>query len=525
MKKLYFSLALAIVLCVIFAFSVSAQTVYLETIPDELKMGESDTVTDFIVIEEGEYFNLSGTKITSLNAEKIAVDLEAKGIDASLIGTKYLTRFNFPAQIGDVTVSEVYFETVKQNKTYFHSKVGYVQLEPSVIPTGNMNGSTSQLRCFDFGEGNITTTIPGHLCNDASRMKMVKNFPQNVTTVGGSAFGACNLAVFEDLKIENITSFGEYAFSGCFYAFSGELYVNAKTIGSKAFDNSIANVTKLTLGPNVTSIGGQAFTVFFNEVKANSPGTIQVTEIEFQCKLSDVTINSQAFYFGGGWGRAPYTNLETILLTHIDDEKNMKADSVIADFEKNGADIAFGNTTYKLSTKHDFENGEIAYNSFLEKGSSVCTRCGAQSEPFLAPIFTCEGYSVPKTGELSITVCFRVNDIALKNYTSSSKTTLEYGLLVAIKQNLDGNAPFTENGEIYSNDVVKANVGTTYSIFKVKVTDIPAEYTEEPIILCGYVIERDEEESIERIAYLEETQKDGSTISGVDYKTVFEKNN
>jgi ABC-type transporter Mla MlaB component len=206
MKKIIISLLFALLFCITLAFAVSAETVYLQEIPAELKTGETDTATHFIVIEEGKYFNLNNTQIRTLNADNIAADIAAAGIDASLIGTKYLTRFNFPAQIGDVTVSEVYFETIKQDKTYYHSKVGYVQLEPSVIPTGNMNDTTAQLRCFDFGEGNISTTIPGHLCNGASRMKIVKNFPQNVTTIGGSAFGSCNLAIFEDLKIENITS-------------------------------------------------------------------------------------------------------------------------------------------------------------------------------------------------------------------------------------------------------------------------------------------------------------------------------
>lgn len=522
MKKIIISLLFALLFCITLAFAVSAETVYLQEIPAELKTGETDTATHFIVIEEGKYFNLNGTQIRTLNADNIATDIAAAGIDASLIGTKYLTRFNFPAQIGDVTISDVYFETVKGSSTYFSGKVGYVQLAPSVIPTGNMNGSTSQLRCFDFGEGNITTTIPGYLCNGASRMKMVKNFPQNVTTVGGNAFGACNLAIFEDLKIENITSFGEYAFSGCFYAFSGELYVNANTIGSKAFDNSIANVTKLTLGPNVTSIGGQAFTVYFNEVKANSPGTIQVTEIEFQCKLSDVTINSQAFYFGGTWGRASYKNLETILLTHIDDEKNMKADSVIADFTKDGADIAFGNTTYKLSTRHDFENGKISYSSFLANGCTLCNRCDSSSSADIDPIFNFEGYSVPLNGELSLTVSYRINNQALLAYEKSTGNTVTYGLLAAVKSNVDG-SPLDEEGNITSNSVLQAELPRSFSIFNIKLTNIGENDKDIPIILCGYVIEKDENDLISKIVYLEEEQHTASELVGTTYTVAASK--
>ena len=521
MKKLIISLTIAMILCIAFALGVSAKTVYLEEIPAELKFA-NDTVTHFIVIEDEKYFNLNGTQIRTLNGDAIAADLADAGIDASQIGTKYLTRFNFPAKIGDVNVTDVYFETIKQNKTYYHSKVGYVQLEPSVIPTGNMNDTTAQLRCFDFGEGNITTKIPGYLCSGASKLKMVKNFPQNVTVIEGNAFCYCKNVVFDDLNIEKVTQIGSRAFQDCHYAFSGEIYFrDVTTIDAYAFSNAVAKVTKMTFGPNLKSLGYQSLCALLNEFgNYGAPAEIQIETVEFQGKLSNVTIHSGAFYFVEQTPRSPYSKLKTVILSDIDDEKSMTADSVIADFSKDGADIAFGNTTYTLSTVHDYTNAKIAYSSFLENGGYSCVRCGAISPSAeLKPIFVCEGYSVPTTGEFSITVRFRVNKDALENYENTAGCQIEYGLVATAKSQ---NAPLNEDGTVADPTVVQAPLTRDFSIFQVKLANIGEDKKDTQIVLCGYAIERKDDEIVS-IVYLEETQKTAETLNGVSYTAIASK--
>lgn len=524
MKKIIISLLFALLFCITLAFAVSAETVYLQEIPAELKTGETDTATHFIVIEEGKYFNLNGTQIRTLNADNIAADIAAAGIDASLIGTKYLTRFNFPAQIGDVTVSEVYFETIKQNKTYYHSKVGYVQLEPSVIPTGNMNDTTAQLRCFDFGEGNITTKIPGYLCSGASKLKMVKNFPQNVTVIEGNAFCYCKNVVFDGLNIEKVTQIGSRAFQDCHYAFSGEIYFrDVTTIDAYAFSNAVAKVTKMTFGPNLKSLGYQSLCALLNEFgNYGAPAEIQTETVEFQGKLSNVTIHSGAFYFVEQTPRSPYSKLKTVILSDIDDEKSMTADSVIADFSKDGNNVRFGIDTYELTTRHDFENGKISYSSFLANGCTLCNRCGGSSSADIDPIFNFEGYSVPLNGELSLTVSYRINNQALEAYEKSTGNTVTYGLLAAVKSNVDG-SPLDEEGNITSNSVLQAELPRSFSIFNIKLTNIGENDKDIPVILCGYVIETDKDGLISKIVYLEEEQHTASELVGTTYTVAASK--
>ena len=531
MKKIIFALSLAILFCLALTVLVDAQGIELEEIPDELKTGENDTATHFIVIEDEKYFNLTGTRITSLNSNAITEDLPA-GVDADKIGKEYLTRFNFPAQIGGVDVTEVYFETVKGNSTYFSGKVGYVQLAPSTKPIGNMNGSTAQIRCFDFGENNtVTTTIPGHLCNGANKLKLVKNFPQSATVVELNAFGSCYLATFEGINVGNFTSVGNYAFGGCNSMLSGEIYVNATTIGDKAFDNCLANVTKLTLGPNVTSIGSQAFTVWMNEIKANKPADqkIQVTAIEFQCKVSAVTINSQAFYFGGSWARSEYSHLKTILLAHPDDEKAIiEGTSIFYNFTKNNAVIPFDGTdgsTYFVTPKHTFVESDVSYdNGFFSNGATaVCSNCGKAGAYTAAPIFSCGGYSIPIDGTMSISILYMVDYDALKAYEEASGNTLNFGLIVGFKSVIGNNAPLDENGEQVSDSLLQIKVPSNYTNVEVKVNNIPEESAETVLLLCGYVKETDSENNVIGITYVEETEMDAENLVGVSFQALLEK--
>ncbi len=497
MKKVLFTFILAIFACLMLAFAISAKPVYLEEIPDELKTGEGDTATHFVVFEDESYFSINNTTINNLDTEKMAADMAEAGIDASKIGTEYLTRFNFPEGITSIN-----FEAVKGN-TYFSNVAGYVQLPSTLTSVNNLRGHCNQVRCVDFGENTQLSSIGAYFCEGASKLMVVKNFPSELITVGS------------------------YAFNGCYNAFKGELYINAETIGEKAFNNAIANVTKLTLGPKVTSIGNQSLTVRLAELPAAAKpadNKIQINTIEFQCDVSAVSFNSNAFYFGGAWARSPYEHLETVLLTHIDNEKNVKDGSLISDFTSGNVDVDFGNSTYTLSTNHDFEGGLISYDSFLANGAIICNRCGGKSVADLEPIFTCDGYSVPTTGEISLTVSYRINHEALENYEKSTGTTLEYGLVVAIKSNLgESGAPLNEAGEIVNTSVLQAILNRNYSIFKIKVANIGEGYKDATIVLCGYVIERNSENAINKIVYLEEAQQTASTLEGVTYTGVASK--
>ena len=181
-KKILLFVALASILICTFAIAVSAKSVYLEPIPDELKV-EKDTATHFVVFEEEKYFTGSGSTISGLNGEIMEKDMEDAKIDATKIGKEYLTRFNFPAYFNGTLVTYVNLNSVKSDK-YFKHVCGYVQLAGTVNQVHDMHECTNQLRCFDFGENSQVTVIPYCFMQGASKMMLVKNFPRNLETVG-----------------------------------------------------------------------------------------------------------------------------------------------------------------------------------------------------------------------------------------------------------------------------------------------------------------------------------------------------
>lgn len=243
-KKIILLTVMVIAIMFIFAITAGAKDAYLEPIPDEL-LFDDDTVTHFIVFEGEEYYTQSGASVVGLNTENMDAQLGKLGISASDIGTTYLTKLIIPQYMGETLITRVHFNNgtaFKNNTTYFKNKVGYIEMSGTVSQVTDMNDTTGQLRCLDFGENSQVEEIPYYFCKQSYKLKSVKNFPQNLTKIDTQAFANCP------------------------YAFHGELYVNAVTINQKAFDNSLNHITGIVIGPDTESIATQAFTNLNSEV-------------------------------------------------------------------------------------------------------------------------------------------------------------------------------------------------------------------------------------------------------------------
>lgn len=479
-KKILLFLTIMSVLVCALAIGASAKSVYLEPIPDELK-AENDTITHFVVFEEAKYFVSSGGTISNLNGDEMDADMALVGIDKSKIGTEYLTRFNFPAYIGENLITYVNLNTMKSHK-YFKHVCGYIQLEGTVNKVHDMNECVNQLRCVDFGENSQVTSIPLCFANNARKLASVKNLPRNLTSIGANAFDQC------------------------YGAFEGELYINAGTIGASAFNNAISNVTHLILGPNVTSIGTQALTVLFavqhhNEIPTYyAPEDIKpaLVSIEFQCDVSQITFakqgtNSGAFYFPVTTGRAPYEKLTSIILSHPDNAKYVTEGSIFNDFTADGVNILFNDSDGLddyVTAKHDFSifNG-VSYESFSAAGTKtlICASCGAQTSESVAPLFTCLGYSAPESGEGSLTIGFMVNNQAISEYEGLTGKTVKYGVFAVSQANLGASDVFKENGEIVNGAISADTTAKGCAAFELKIMGFTDEYKGVKLAIGAYV--------------------------------------
>ncbi len=486
MKRKFLLLAiLAMLFVCAFAITASAKDVYLEVIPDDLK-AENDTFTHFVVFEEAKYFVSSGGTISNLNTDIMNADMAAANIDKSKIGTEYLTRFNFPAYIGENLITYVNLNTMKSH-AYFKHVCGYIQLEGTVNKVHDMNECVNQLRCIDFGENSQVTSIPLCFANQAKKMASIKNLPRNLTSIGNNAF------------------------DNCYGAFEGELYINATTIGQSAFNNAISNVTHLILGPNVKSIGTQALTVLFARSHHNeipdfyAPTDIKpaLVSIEFQCDVSQISFanqgnNSGAFYFPVSTGRAPYEKLTSIILSHPNNAKYVTEGSIFNDFTADGVTILFNDSDglddYVMA-KHDFSIlNDISYASYDDYGTKTmaCSKCGAvKNEKTAEPLFNFLGYSAPENGRCEITIGYVINSEAIKEYEKKTGKTINYGVFAVLKDKLGAKDIFDENGNV-AEYVISAEVEKNqFASFELKISGFTDEYKDVKLAMGAYVSTKD----------------------------------
>lgn len=509
MKRVFFTVAALMLLICALSITAQAKDVYLEPIPDELKV-ENDTATHFIVFEEEKYFSGSGSTVYGLNSAKIAADMFSAKIDTGKIGTEYLTRFNFPAKLGSNTVTYVNLNAIKAN-TYFKDVCGYVQLAGTVSQVNDMSQSIAQLRCIDFGEDSRVTSIPTMFAANANKLMSVKNLPSSLTVVG------------------------KQAFNNCYGAFRGELYLNATSIEESAFNNAVSNVTHLVFGPNVRSIGKQAFsvrTIEFSPFFAPSGRTVAIKSIEFLCDVSKVAFYQQgadtgAFYFSLNTARTPYSKLTCIILSHPDNAALVKEGSVFNDFMPSNVTVLFNDEDGAddfVYASHTYGAPRISYDSYLENGSRIssCTACGAQTAQSVAPLFECLGYSTAEKGSGSIMLGFIVNLELLKEYEASTGKEISYGVYAVSKERLGQNTVFNSSGKAADGVVYKDLSDNIFSCIGIKVTGIDVSEHKDVKLAMGVYATKHEGAS-KGINYLQAAKpQNGELYSFISYSEIKE---
>ena len=503
MKRIFIALALTVILSCLLVLGISAKELYLEEIPNDLKVS-GDTVTHFLVIEGEEYYGGSGSTVNLFNMDKIGEEiakleaeggaLNALGYTASDLGTKYLTKLIIPGTYNGTTVTYVDINSDGRFKsqTYFRN-CGYLEYPSSMTKTNDGNECNGQLRCIDFGENSCLANIPYCYMQNAKKLICLKNMPKNLETIEESAFRNCHSLEGDE---------------------NGQLYISAKTIKKKAFDNAMTNVRSIVFGENVQSLATESFS---NGEVASS----MVTYIEFKCDVTrvsfpncDAAANNGAFYFGANSSqRRPYSSLVCIILSN-----SAQADCDGNTFcEASGQRVYFndvGGVDDYVYTSHDIES----QNSCFE----ACTRCGltklkenpthegatvefkdenGNAFSYLGDIYVCvscpvcqmnsvseviekivtsKGYSVCEYGEAGVTHTVSVNKEALARYEELSGKKLYYGVVAGVKKDGYSDKLISyENGVLLTADnaIAVDFTGTEYEILDLKLTNINKSVT------------------------------------------------
>lgn len=508
MKKLILILSFATLLCLALSAVAGAQDVYLEEIPDSLKVA-NDAFTHFVVFEEEKYYTGSGNTISGFNTDQMNADMAAAGIDASQIGTTYLTRFNVPSHLNGTLVTYVNLNSMKSHG-YFRGKCGYLQLCGTVNKIHDMNDCTGQLRCIDFGENSQIKEIPYCFAPNSARLKSVLNFPRDLDIIRGDAFNKC------------------------YMAFTGELYLNATTICTSAFNNAIGHVTGLVLGPNVKTIENQSLCVRFSEIHESyrpADGKVQIKYIEFQCDVSAVSFAVQgndkgAFFFNGGNARSQYSLLESIILSHPNNASQITDGSVFNDFTTSQVLFNdFDGADDYVTAAHDYVDAGIVYASFMAEGQKqvVCTKCGNIKGEAAPALFECLGYSVADFGTPAFTIGYKLNTDALMAYETATGNKVSYGILMVSVNNLGDNSPLDENGEAITLEkgaVLVAELDRSCAYFDGIVKGfVTEEQKSAEIIVCAFAVVKDADGNAIAVDYLADKTENGK-IASVSYNSI-----
>lgn len=498
MKKIFIALALTVILSCLLVLGISARELYLEEIPNDLKIS-GDTVTHFLVIEGEEYYGGSGSTVNSFNMDKIAEEiakleaeggaLNALGYTASDLGTKFLTKLIIPGTYNGTTVTyvDINSDGTFKKQTYFRN-CGYLEYPSSMTKTNDGNECNGQLRCIDFGENSQLTAIPYCYMNNAKKLIRLLNMPANLETIEENAFRWCSSLEGDENK---------------------QLYISAVTVKHKAFDNAMHNVESIVFGENVKSLASESFSN--GEVDSS-----RVKFIEFKCDVTAVSFpncdsasNTGAFYFGANSSqRRPYSSLACIVLSNPAQSGCNGKTFVEAsgqrvyfndvggadDFVYTSHDIKSQNSCFEACTRcgltklkenptHEGEAVEFKDengNAFSYLGDIyVCVSCpvcqmNSVSE-VIEKIVTSKGYSVCEYGEAGVTHTVSVNKEALARYEELSGEKLYYGVVAGVKKDGYSDKLISyENGVLLTADnaIAVDFTGTEYEILDLKLTNI-----------------------------------------------------
>lgn len=162
-----------------------------------------------------------------------------------------------------------------------------------------------------------------------------------------------------------------------------------------------------------------------------------------------------------------------------------------------------------LSEEHtdsDIVNNVIFKDGYMSLGtkSFKCLYCDVtvseEENASFPALFAFLGYSTPVDGKLKLTVGYDVNLEAIGEYKDITGIDLDYGVVAAVYDKLEGKAPFDEALE--NTPVIKVEVNKSYASFEFVLTGFTEAQLDLALVMCAYVYDG------AKYVYLQEVQND-----------------
>jgi hypothetical protein len=153
--------------------------------------------------------------------------------------------------------------------------------------------------------------------------------------------------------------------------------------------------------------------------------------------------------------------------------------------------------TLKEALAHDIKTTVLYEKGYTAEGlkTVACQNEGcshSEGEEKTNALFTCLGYSAPEDGRGGITIGFKVNNVAIKDYVEITGKTLKYGVFAASLEKLQDDYIF-ENGVANENAICAEIKATEFSAFDLKITGFTEEQKDTKLAIGAYVAVTDGE--------------------------------
>jgi len=158
---------------------------------------------------------------------------------------------------------------------------------------------------------------------------------------------------------------------------------------------------------------------------------------------------------------------------------------------------AYGHTEGEV-TYIDYINGYVS-NGLKQCICKVCSEAYTEESPTAAPIFKFLGYSMPEDGGLEISFGFIIDKEMMSLYEGFSGASLEYGVVIALADKLNGKAPLDEGAEADS-----VTLNRSYTCFNLRVSGFTEAHKDLGVVMAMYVKTTNGDEST--VVYLQGEQ-------------------
>ena len=426
-----------------------------------------------------------------------------------------VTEFYFPP-----TTTTILNTTFKSTWTSLEK----VWIPKSVTAINDTSFKESAVKEVIFEEGSKLTTIDASAFQGCSRLTKI-NLPEGLLYLGKNCFYLSGLS--GTVVVPNsVTTLKEGAFLSTkietLVLGDGPLTIGYNFAGTfSATNNAYLKNVYIPAGATfVPSGGSQIFYKCANKVNFYIVGSEEECKDTVNALLSQSTGNYITFVtedsdeYGAGYGviHTGYNRCEAF----YNNEHNLQS----------GVCSVCGKSVYCTDKTHNHEIISLEYSDFMAAGvkKSRCLDCdSAVLTENVLPMFTSNGYSAPENGDGGLSINFRVENDAIKEYMDATGADITYGLFAVTKKAIGNSDIVSSEGNIAAGAVMAPIPFDSFVSLTIKLAGFDTDELKKSEFAIGVYLAIDNGESKEYTYLQNDKPLEGAKYSFVSYNSVTNK--